>query len=93
MVNCVEIYRTSANGHELRIMELAYADRLPSDLEGAKGMTAEQKLVQLAQLTKRFLRDLPEPVVPASMYQDTINLVSGSTEPGMCLSFLSMCTP
>lgn len=110
MVNCVEAYRVSASGRQLRRMEAAYADRLPTDLEddgndsedNGDGQSmawsettattttttavCEQKLFKLAQLIKRFLRDLPEPVIPTRLYQKTIDLAS-DTEKSMFLAF------
>ena len=82
MVNCVDVYRASASGCELYNLEYTYADRLPLDLEKASSTahSTEQRLVRLAQLIKRFLRQLPEPVIPSEMYQRTLDLAVAAND-------------
>ncbi|VDM16982.1 unnamed protein product [Hydatigera taeniaeformis] len=75
MVNCVDVYRASATGRELFELECAYADCLPTDLEKMTSVSTVQRLVRLAQIIKRFLKQLPEPVIPAEMYQKILDLV------------------
>ncbi|VDK33779.1 unnamed protein product [Taenia asiatica] len=78
MVNCVDVYRASATGRELWDLECAYADRLPTDLEKMTSVPTVQRLVRLALIIKRFLKQLPEPVIPTEMYQKTLDLAPGS---------------
>ncbi|KAL5107399.1 Phosphatidylinositol 3-kinase regulatory subunit gamma [Taenia crassiceps] len=78
MVNCVDVYRASATGRELCDLERAYANRLPTDLEEMTSVSTVQRLARLAQIIKRFLKQLPEPVIPAEMYQKTLDLAPGN---------------
>uniref|UniRef100_A0A0R3TCS0 Rho-GAP domain-containing protein n=1 Tax=Rodentolepis nana TaxID=102285 RepID=A0A0R3TCS0_RODNA len=76
MADCVGVYRTSANGQELYELECAYADQLPTDIETKPIHPLEKSLVTLAQLIKRFLRQLPQPVIPVELFQRTLDLAS-----------------
>nr|CDS19705.1 phosphatidylinositol 3 kinase regulatory subunit [Echinococcus granulosus] len=78
MINCVDVYRSSATGRELYDLECAYADRLPTDLEKMTSVSTLHRLVRLAQIIKHFLKLLPEPVIPAEMYQGTLDLAPGN---------------
>ncbi|VDD77819.1 unnamed protein product [Mesocestoides corti] len=84
MVDCVETYRASAEGRDLHDIELTYANRLPTVLEAnaaaAAATSTEHRLVKLAQIIKRFLRELPEPVIPTDFYESTVSL-AGQTDP------------
>ncbi|KAM7542893.1 hypothetical protein Aperf_G00000018943 [Anoplocephala perfoliata] len=79
MINCVEVYRSSASGKELYDFECTYADRLPTDIETKTSIPTEKRLNSLAQIIKRFLRQLPQPVIPVELYQKALNLATGSS--------------
>nr|CDS34328.1 phosphatidylinositol 3 kinase regulatory subunit [Hymenolepis microstoma] len=76
MTDCVGVYRTSASGQELYEIECAYADQLPTDIETKPVHPLEKRLITLAQIIKRFLRQLPQPVIPVELFQRTLDLAS-----------------
>ncbi|VUZ51234.1 unnamed protein product [Hymenolepis diminuta] len=77
MADCVGVYRTSASGRELYELECAYADHLPTDIETKISLPVEKRLITLAQIIKRFLRQLPQPVIPVDFFQRTLALAPG----------------
>ncbi|KAM3175853.1 hypothetical protein ACTXT7_007704 [Hymenolepis weldensis] len=77
MADCVGVYRTSASGRELYELECAYADHLPTDIETKTSLPVEKRLITLAQIIKRFLRQLPQPVIPVDFFQRTLALAPG----------------